>query len=62
MAGFIKLSKTKEALMVGRTKHMHDEGKTPEQIAEALKQPIQRVNYWIGLCVQADKIRKEMKG
>lgn len=41
--------RAKEIADVGKCKKLCKAGKTPEQIARKLKQPIEKVNKWIEL-------------
>lgn len=62
MAKYPELSKRREQLLVGRTSSLFRAGYTPEEIANALGQPLERIKYWIGLVRQADKIYAEING
>lgn len=61
MAKYADLSKTKEQTLLGRTWRMYKCGFTPVDISLALEQPIERINYWIGLCKNVDKMRKRIQ-
>lgn len=61
MAGYKKLT-PKEQMNLGITSRLYHEGKTPEEIAEIVKYPIETVRFWIEIIKKADIKRSEMKG
>ena len=59
MAGYQKLTETKEQMLIGRVSHLYDEGYTPSEISGIVQQPLTRVNKWIKLSIAAkDKTDK----
>ena len=58
----IKLNKEQEDHLLQKTMVLFIAGYTPDVIAETLGQPVQRVNYWIALIMQAEKIYAEING
>ena len=60
MAGYVRLTKTREQTMVGRTYFMLRNGYTNAEIAERLKRPIRQVDEWVEMCnnVDADETKK----
>lgn len=54
-------SHRKDQLLLGETSKMYHDGKTPEEISLAIKQPIDRVLEGIELCKKADRIRNKNK-
>lgn len=59
MAGYIKLSKTQERVLLGKTASMYREGCSAEEIALKVKQPIGRVLGWINRYEEAEKKVKQ---
>ena len=57
-----KLTMRKSRILLRRTRKMYKSGKTPEQIADRLGQPIEVINYYICLARQADKIEALING
>ena len=60
MAGYARLTKEQEQMMVGRTYFMRMAGYTNTEIARRLKRPITQVDEWIEMCenVDADETKK----
>lgn len=54
MAGYVRLTKEQEQMMVGRTYFMLRNGYTNVEIAERLKRPIKQVDEWIEMCKNAE--------
>lgn len=62
MAVYQKLNKEQEDRLLEKTKVLFRAGYTPDVIAETLGQPLQRVNYWVGLVKQTEKIYATING
>lgn len=60
MAGFKGMKWRKEAMYIGMASRMYTAGMTPEDISEKLGQPVEVVNYWLGLVLNTDKIKEEI--
>ena len=55
-----EISKGRLTTMLGRVSRLYDTGKTVENIAEEIKQPLELVNDLIAIKEKADENRKKM--
>ena len=62
MAGIrrTKWAKVKENSLMEHAWRMYKRGFTPVDISLALGQPLEKVNYWIGLCENVNEMRKRI--
>ena len=63
MAGIrgMKWAKIKENHLIEHVWRMYQRGFTPVDISLALNQPLSKVNYWIALCENVNKMRKRIQ-
>lgn len=61
MASWKDLPK-KDIRDLGRTDRLYHEGKTPEEIAEIVKRPVEKILEWIKIVKKADENRAKTKG
>lgn len=62
MDGYPNLTKIQLQMKVGRTKRLYEAGKTPEEIAEVIKSPVEDVKKWILMIIEANNKKPKIKG
>lgn len=52
----------KEVMNLGRTSGLYHEGKTPQEISEIVKYPLEKILEWIEIIKKSDSVRALTKG
>lgn len=55
-----EISKNRLTMLLGRVSRLYDSGKTPEQIADEIRRPIDLVNDLISIKEKAEENRRKM--